>query len=546
MTARARRGGRPTEVELKYTVSDPDALRAALDAGGVLAGMDAGAWREVRVEDRYLDTPDGALRRQGYGARLRRLGGRTLVTVKTLASTSRPGRGRRNGTRALHRREEYEAPALNRMDPDAWPASEARDLVVRLVGGAPLRTQFVVRQDRLERELTYGGRSATLSLDTALVRHRGRQLGAFGALEVESADGSTELLERLATELEATGLVDPETRSKEEIARELVARLGSEGRTRRLAHVSKTPGVRPDDPLSEAGRKVLRLHLARMLAQEAGTRSGEDPEDLHKMRVATRRMRAVWRTFDGAYDPKLQKRYVRELRSVARALGAVRDLDVQLESLATYEGTLLEDEGVALKPLREEWSRRRERAREELLALLDSRDYERFVDDYVSFVETAGEGTAQTDGGRPLRVRDTAAGKIWTAFEQVRTHDGGLRWADVTALHALRIDGKGLRYSLESFREVLAPTVEELIAGVTQMQDHLGAINDAHVAAGVVREWLMAAAPCLPVASRDAAGAYLLAREAEIPRLRRTFPSIWRRVTGPAARRRLALCLARL
>jgi CHAD domain-containing protein len=54
------------------------------------------------------------------------------------------------------------------------------------------------------------------------------------------------------------------------------------------------------------------MHLAKMLSVEAGTRTGEDIEDLHKMRVATRRMRAVWRVFDGAYKPRVQRRYVRE------------------------------------------------------------------------------------------------------------------------------------------------------------------------------------------------------------------------------------------
>ena len=52
-----------------------------------------------------------------------------------------------------------------------------------------------------------------------------------------------------------------------------------------------------DDHIAEAGRKVLRFHLARMLDREDGTRSGIDPVDVHKMRVATRRQRAAWRVF---------------------------------------------------------------------------------------------------------------------------------------------------------------------------------------------------------------------------------------------------------
>ncbi len=90
-----------------------------------------------------------------------------------------------------------------------------------------------------------------------------------------------------------------------------------------------------DDPLAEAGRKVLRLHLLRMLDAENGSRDG-DVESVHKMRVATRRMRAAWRVFNGAYKTRLQDRYVGELRQVAQTLGAVRDMDVQLERLREY------------------------------------------------------------------------------------------------------------------------------------------------------------------------------------------------------------------
>ncbi|HVA87393.1 MAG TPA: CYTH domain-containing protein, partial [Candidatus Saccharimonadales bacterium] len=57
--------------------------------------------------------------------------------------------------------------------------------------------------------------------------------------------------------------------------------------------VGRTPGVTADDVVAEAGRKVLRFHLARLIDREDGTRLGEDPEELHAMRVATRRMRAA-------------------------------------------------------------------------------------------------------------------------------------------------------------------------------------------------------------------------------------------------------------
>lgn len=535
-----------TEVELKYLVRDADAMRAALD-GLRLSGTEVGPWRVVGMEDRYVDTADGALSAAGYGARLRRIDGRTLVTVKSVAAV------RSDGHDAMHTREEYEAEATSRLDPGTWPESAARALIEAMTGGQPLRSRFIVRQERNERDLRSADGDATLSLDVAEVRRQGRKLGSFVCLEAESADASTALLERLAEIIDATGLAEPERRSKEAIAREMV-----EAPPKARLKVPKQPGVRADDPLAEAGRKVLRMHLARMLSYEAGTRIGIDPEDLHKMRVATRRMRAVWQVFDGAYERKVQKRHVAELRTVARALGAVRDLDVQLDALAEYRANISDGSaasgtsdgsgpsGGALEPLAGVWRERRKEARERLIKLLDSRAYEGFVEDYLEFVETPGAGALTTDGARPLRVRDAAAGRAWQAYEAFRAHDAGLRWADLPALHELRIDGKRLRYTLESFSEVLPPSATEIITAVTVIQDHLGALNDAHIAEGLVRGWLVAFAPALPSVTRDAAGDYLASREALASRLRRTFPRVWRRVSGRAFRRRLALALAEI
>ena len=54
--------------------------------------------------------------------------------------------------------------------------------------------------------------------------------------------------------------------------------------------------------MDEAARKTLLFHFERMLKHEPGTREGEDAEELHDMRVATRRMRAALRVFDGYID----------------------------------------------------------------------------------------------------------------------------------------------------------------------------------------------------------------------------------------------------
>ena len=514
------------------------------------AGIRADAWRVRLDRDTYVETADGALARAGFGARLRKRGKQMILTLKSVVVAPADAEAAAP-VDALHRRVEVEGPAGTGLDPEAWPESEARALLLRLADGRPLVARFTIRQRRSVRLLhAEDGSTAELSLDEAEVHSGRRSAGTFAELEVEAASEAavTAVLQPMAAALEGTSLVHPEGLSKEATAAAMVAAMESaEAGRSAFASLPKNPGVLPDDTLGTAGRKVLRLHLARMLALEAGTRSGEVAEDLHKMRVATRRMRAAWRVFDGAYKPGVQKRYVEELRDFATALGAVRDLDVQLDGLESYRAGLTPAGAAAMLPLGEAWRERREAARHALMKRLDSHDYAKFVADYREFTERPGAGERTPVTNAPSLVRESAGGRIWQAYEHVRAHDATLLWADTTGLHALRIDAKRLRYALEFFREALPRAqTDRLIAAVTALQDHLGELNDADIAGLTAREFLVQHGSRLPQASREAIGHFLVAREEDVARLRRTLPPIWRRVSGPAFRRSLASAIASL
>ena len=118
------------EIELKYRVTDP-ATGERLVAADQLAGLTATSARprSVQVEDRYVDTADGALARAGFVARLRQRGDETIVSIKSAAAEIGPG--------GSLRRLELEGPA-DRVAPAAdWPASDARSLVMEHAGDAP-------------------------------------------------------------------------------------------------------------------------------------------------------------------------------------------------------------------------------------------------------------------------------------------------------------------------------------------------------------------------------------------------------------------------
>ena len=200
----------------------------------------------------------------------------------------------------------------------------------------------------------------------------------------------------------------------------------------------------------------------------------------------------------------------------------------------------------ALEPLIVSLRRHRDDAHALLLRDLEAPAYGRFVDDYVDFVRTEGSGAKTYAPTVPYRVRETAPSRIWAAYEHVRSYEPILRWADVPTLHELRIAGKWLRYSLEFVQEPLGDGTAPLIARVTALQDHLGLMNDASVAASMARTFLVEHAGDLSATENAAIGRYLVDRERQVARLRRTIGPTWRRVAGLAYRRALGRVVAGL
>jgi CHAD domain-containing protein len=113
-------------------------------------------------------------------------------------------------------------------------------------------------------------------------------------------------------------------------------------------------------------------------------------------------------------------------------------------------------------------------------------------------------------------------------------------------LHDLRIAGKWLRYTLEFVREAIEPEVTVLLARVTALQDHLGLMNDADVAASLARTFLVEHAGDLSSVESMAIGRYLISREREVARLRRTIAVPWRGVAGIGFRRGLGRVVSQL
>jgi CHAD domain-containing protein len=309
--------------------------------------------------------------------------------------------------------------------------------------------------------------------------------------------------------------------------------------------VGRTPDVRPHDAWAEAGRKVLRFHLFRMLARVPGVIAGDDPEEVHAMRVAARRMRAALRVFGDGFEQAAIRRYRDDLREIGARLGAVRDLDVLLEILAVYEDRHGERARAGLGPLRAAWLGLREARRAELVALLESEQFAAFVDEYVELTTTEGLAARSRDPLAPGLVRNCIPSRAWSAYEAVWAFDHHLAAADLATLHRLRIDGKWLRYTLEFVRDPLEPEASRLIPVVVALQDHIGVLHDMHVAATLARE--LAADPAGPSKrERRAIEGFVRHNDEGVLRLQRALGPTWKPLVAPEYRRRLGRALARL
>jgi len=321
----------------------------------------------------------------------------------------------------------------------------------------------------------------------------------------------------------------------------------------------KRPGILPADTMVEAAVKTFRFHLARMLEHEAGTRLGEDPEELHVMRVSTRRMRMALRVFDEYLDRQAMRPVLKGLRRTGRTLGAVRDLDVFQEKTQRYLDTLPPERAGDLDGLLAACRAECERQREHLVDYLDGERYRAFVERFEELLGGPLERLSARPPAdpRPQRVAQVLPGVLYKDMAVVWAFEGQLGGLEtpLPRFHALRKGCKGLRYTLEFFEDVLGPGARPLIRNVKGLQDHLGDLQDAVVTSGVLRDYLTwgtwrHGGHDLPgpveVIVAPGAARYLAARQEEMERLVLTFPDVWPTIAGSGFSRELATVIAEI
>ncbi|WP_233157376.1 MULTISPECIES: CHAD domain-containing protein [Amycolatopsis] len=244
----------------------------------------------------------------------------------------------------------------------------------------------------------------------------------------------------------------------------------------------------PRDTPETLLRARIDGQLRAMLRYEPGTRSGSDPEDLHQMRVAVRRLRSALKLLGPAGDDVRA-----ELKWLAAGLGDVRDHDVLIGHLRATVASLGEPDQAAGARLVRIFVAERAKAKRRLNRCLGSARYAALLRSTARLVLTELQLTADpapgpVDVGAVVRKPYRKLAKAVAALPADPPDD---------ELHELRIHGKRLRYAAETAqaaaRKKQVTRVRELIKATKRLQDVLGDHQDAVVAAARMRDLLAVA-----------------------------------------------------
>ncbi|HIC7207681.1 CHAD domain-containing protein [Burkholderia stabilis] len=218
---------------------------------------------------------------------------------------------------------------------------------------------------------------------------------------------------------------------------------------------------------------------AQWLGNEGGVLDRDDPEFVHQMRVALRRLRTLMRFFPLFADRQWQDTLGVDLRWLAALLGTVRDWDVftteSLPALIAADGGGADWNGTLDAARAQSMA-----ARVELRQALHSARYARLTLGWLEWLSALALPPAE--GGDAPSLRRHATKRVRRLFGDLYASPS-LTSLDTAARHQVRIDAKRLRYALEFFASLASRrTRTETVKTLTRVQSVLGEANDTMVA----------------------------------------------------------------
>lgn len=237
-----------------------------------------------------------------------------------------------------------------------------------------------------------------------------------------------------------------------------------------------------DQTLGDYAHAIFAKQYRRLVKQEKGVLQDEDPEHLHQMRVATRRLRTALQVFEAAVHlPKPARE--RQVQSLTRTLGQLRDLDVQMAALQDqYRPTLPENEQKSIDRATEKLHRQRKKVFAAVEAALTGpayRDLKAAYDkwlaqpNYSPLAELPLQAVL-ADLLSPLLAK-LLLNPGWQVAAADHSSESGIQ------LHELRKVCKQARYQAEFFTDCYGGSFQTWLEELKQIQENLGIVQDTHV-----------------------------------------------------------------
>jgi len=454
------------EVEWQLACTDLGSVRRWLSDHGTIDGLILEPRSTLEILDTYLDTDDWRIHRSGYALRVRSGSGTTEATLKSLHSASTEFADRRELTETLRNSDseairELAGPVGTRVS----AVSGARTLLP-LFELRTSRQRFAVRKNDHARQL------GEIALDeTVISRPHGEPQASMQRVEVEALTKAYGPLRSLVKTLRSNCALEAASDTKYSLG------LKSVGLAPPAPEFAAT-SLDASMTIVEVALVNLRRYLAAWLLHEPGARLGDDPEELHDLRVAGRRLDAILRQFQ-AFLPAEYSKVRSTLKPVLSALGHARDLDVALIELQDFSRQLPKADRVGLEPLKAHLMSERGRARARMLSVLDSIWVQRNLQELTGLLAAP---VAVSEASAADLALHASPNLIRRRFRKLRKRADLLGVDSSTEkYHEVRGQVKKLRYAVEAVAALYGKPANDMVRALRRWQENLGLQQDAAV-----------------------------------------------------------------
>ena len=453
--------GEQAEIELKLLAPQEALERLRQLPILVQHARNRGAFR--RLETVYYDTPEQLLFQHGMSLRVRRSGNHFIQTLKLLPKTGQP-----------LTRQQWETP-VDSVAPDLarLPADEIGDPVTRLTSDA-LVPVFATKVRRHARQLDLPDASVEIAFDEGTIEAGARQ-EVLSEIELELKSGNAGVLFDLGAQLLDAAPLRVGTRSKAERGFALAFDVVQPAAKAELF------GITAEHVVDDVIASLLASCWHHLLKNLTVAETGADPEGVHQMRVALRRLRTICALFRRDIPSPAFQAVSSEARWLMQQLGPARDWDVFAE--ATVNRLIAAVPDVDLDGLREAVEQQRKSSYTGLQTVLADVRCSRFLLSLGHLVERRGwrneiDSEALAVLSQPL---PTLADKILTRLHRKALRRGAhFRQLNTGTQHDLRIDLKKLRYAAEFFSPlyVTQASAKRYASRLARLQTSLGQVRD--------------------------------------------------------------------